>query len=99
MKTASFFCPADSVFRLTMNILTKKGYIISDADSREGSIKAYRRNIFKKTKKLYIQISRIDRLSTGLRLMINQNIGFFERPFNADELEEDRLISSINRHF
>ena len=91
MKSASFFCPYNSVFKVVRIAVERKGYIISFENTGEGLLKAHKRkNIFEKPKILDMMIYRIDHHSTGVRLMINSNARVFDRPLTGNEREEEK---------
>jgi hypothetical protein len=100
MKSDSFFCPYDSVFKILQIIVERKGYVIASANADEGRIRSYsKKSLFKKPKTLDIKIFKLDQHATGMTLMVNDNSSVFDKPLYPDEYEEERLSNSINRYF
>jgi hypothetical protein len=100
MKSNSFFCPYDSVFKLLQIILERKGYVVSSANIIDGRIKSHsKKSLFKKPKTLDIKVFKLDQHATGITLMVNSNASVFSNPLNADEYEEERLNNSIDKYF
>ena len=98
---SSFFCyPYERVFELLQTIIKKKHYSIATLDADHGDIKAVRKKGWLgKVKALDIKVFKVDADLTGIRIMINTNQRTYVQPVTSDDVIEDALCQSINRHF
>jgi len=99
MKYASFYYPSNATYRVLRPLLQKKGYIITAIDESQGIIKAYKQGFLRKRKNLEIQIVKLDKNTTGIRVMINGNERVEEKSLSFESIEEEKLMDSIQSHF
>jgi hypothetical protein len=98
MKTTSLICPYSTVFATVKLIVRRKGYSITSAIEEEGIITAIKPgSLFRKKMNLSLKVFKIAQHITGVELRVNKTN--LKRPLYISEPEEDRLLSSIYKHF